>query len=390
MKEHDKDYLRALFQELPDVERRRLMKKAAKNKKKADRGLDVGMASHRIPRNKKRGGRTSSSQKKSVEEWALVLLAEEMVEADEKIYEGDGSRGMVVSIYPAWCDVRIHETGETHLCHLVGELARSQKTLLAVGDEVIAYPADDSRWVVTSVLPRTTYLSRPDPHDPGLERVIVANIEVVCAVISVKQPALHPRVLDRLWLAIQRGGAKPIVAVNKIDLLDADEFEEVDALLDAYRDAGLEFHYVSAATGEGIEQLRAAVSGTVCTFIGHSGVGKSSIINRVFPEVTAVTGSVRGSDGRGRHTTTRSTLYLGDDGTRLIDTPGIRSFGLWDMTAEEVRGFFDEFTQYAPSCRFPDCSHVHEPGCAVIEAVENGEIASYRYDTYVRLLEEDF
>lgn len=389
MKEQDKDYLRRRFDALREVERRRLMKKAAKLKKRSHRESDGGLAAHRVPRNKRRAGRNASARDKSVEDWALELLAEELVLDDQKVYEGEGTRGTVVSTYPAWCDVRLHDREETVLCHLVGGLARSQKTALAVGDEVVAYPADTSRWVVTSVLPRKTTLSRPDPHDPSLERVIVANVDVVCAVVSVREPALHPRVIDRFWLAVQRGGSRLLVVVNKIDLLDEAGRIEVTAQLAPYEDAGLALHYVSAETGEGLDALRLALRGMTCTFIGHSGVGKSSIVNAVFPEVTALTGEVRQADGRGRHTTTRASLYEGPGETRIIDTPGVRSFGLWDLEDDEIRGYFDEFTEFAQRCRFQDCTHIHEPECAVLAAVEEGAIAEFRYETYRRLLAGD-
>jgi ribosome biogenesis GTPase len=389
MKEHDKDYLRQQLEELSDVERRRLYKRAAKEKKKDDRERESGRASYKIPRNKKKDRHSEATKERSLDDWALRLLAQDLVEAEEKVYEGEGSRGTVAGTYSGWCDVLLHETGETVLCHLVGELARSQKTSLAVGDEVVAYPADDARWVVTSVLPRRTVLSRPDPHNPALERVIAANIELVCAVVSVKEPPLHPRILDRFWLAVERGGAQPLVAVNKIDLLEEGEREEVEEMLQPYREAGLRFYFVSATTGEGIDELREAMTGTVCTFLGHSGVGKSSLLNKVFPDIQAATGTVRPSDGRGRHTTTKATLYEGEGNTRLIDTPGVRVFGLWDFDDEALRDAFEEFDEFAPYCRFPDCTHTHEPGCAVQQAVEDGELSAFRYETYRRLIEDD-
>ena len=258
-----------------------------------------------------------------------------------------------------------------------------------MGDEVLVHDVGSARWLVTTVLPRRTLLSRPDPHDPAIERVIAANIDIVCIVVSLVAPPLHPRLIDRMLVGVQRGGAEPLIVVNKVDLADEDELEVAAELLLPYADIDVPIVFVSAEQRAGLDELRDHLRGRICAFVGHSGVGKSSLVNAIYPIAAARTGEVRERDGRGRHTTSASRLYRFDDGTQVADTPGIRSFGLWLPTAEELRSYFPEFDELAVRCRFSDCTHTHEPDCAVREAVEAGEVSEYRYETWVRILEDE-
>jgi ribosome biogenesis GTPase len=215
--------------------------------------------------------------------------------------------------------------------------------------------------------------------------VIAANIDAVVIVAAVKAPPLHPRLIDRYLIAIERGGAEPIICVNKIDLLAPAEAAAEREKLRPYEELGIRVLACSAGEGRGIGELLTALAGKLCVFVGHSGVGKSSLLNALKPELGLVTNTLRTGDGKGRHTTTGSHLYELSHGVRVIDTPGIREFGLWKLTLDEARWYFDEFTQLAPQCRFADCSHLHEPACAVRQAVENGRIAAARYESYRRI-----
>ena len=176
-----------------------------------------------------------------------------------------------------------------------------------------------------------------------------------------------------------------VLTVNKCDLLDdLNRDAELDKL-GPYRDV-VPTVLCSSASGEGVDQIRAMLAGQTCAFVGHSGVGKSSIINAIAPDLSLNTGSVSEGYGRGTHTTTSSTLHEIGDNTNLIDTPGIRSFGLWDIKPEDLPWYFPEFDEFRGDCKFRDCSHTHEPSCGVKTAVLKGDLSSFRYDTYMRIL----
>jgi ribosome biogenesis GTPase len=291
---------------------------------------------------------------------------------------------IVISIGSGRCRL-FHDEREFD-CAVPPELAVRQKSALAVGDRVVS-AASDGTCRLTAVLPRRTVLSRPDPLNPHLQRLIAANIDVVIHVVSVKAPPLRPRLIDRFLIAIQRGGAQAVICVNKIDLLDAEERLRELAALDPYRDLGVPVVACSVKSGEGMAELRALVEGKTCALVGHSGVGKSSILNALDERLGIATGELH-KRGTGRHTTTSSTLHDLGGGTFLIDTPGIREFGLWNLTIETLRDYFPEFAEPGEYCRFNDCTHLHEPGCAVKERAEAGELSRARYEAYMRLAED--
>jgi ribosome biogenesis GTPase len=270
-------------------------------------------------------------------------------------------------------------------CIIPSEIAKKQRSTLAVGDRVVAEPIEGALWRLTEILPRRTVLSRPDPFNPRVERLIAANIDLVVNVVSIKAPPLRPRLIDRFLIATQRGGAQPAILVNKIDL--ASDRDDALAPLRVYEELQVPVIACSTRTGEGIDKLRAVLLGKTSALVGHSGVGKSSILNALDASLSLATGDVH-KKGTGRHTTSASTLFdLGAE-TYVIDTPGIREFGLWNITSESLRESFPEFQEAAEWCRFNDCTHLHEPDCEVKRRVVRGEIHRARYDTYVRLSED--
>lgn len=295
-----------------------------------------------------------------------------------------GSAGIVLSVASGRCRV-FHEGREVD-CLVPGEIAVRQKSVLAVGDRVTVN-SEGGVCRLESVLPRRSVLARPDPTNKHRQRLIAANLDVVVHVVSVKSPPLRPRLIDRFLIAIQRGGAQPIICVNKIDLLEGGARSAELSKLDPYRALGVPVIACSSRTGEGLDELRAAVQGHTAALVGHSGVGKSSILNALDSRLQLATRDLR-KRGTGRHTTTASTLYDFGDGTYLIDTPGIREFGLWDLDRESLRDYFPEFEEPSELCRFNDCSHVHEPDCEVKDRVERGELNRARYETYLRLYED--
>jgi ribosome biogenesis GTPase / thiamine phosphate phosphatase len=337
-------------------------------------------------------GRGTRAKSARGEEWDELLdgaaaarrrvRPSEQIDALRHLFDDPGLAGVdpaaaavVISVTSARC--RVFIDGRELDCIVPPEIAARQKSALAVGDRVLL--DDTSR--LAAILPRRTVLSRPDPLNPHVQRLIAANIDVVANVVSTKSPPLRPRLIDRFLIAIQRGGAAPLIVVNKIDL-DRDLTS-----LSVYEELGVPVIGCSTKTGEGLDALRAAVSGKTSALVGHSGVGKSSILNALDERLQIATGDLH-RRGTGRHTTTSSTLHDLGGGTLIVDTPGIRELGLWDLTPRALRESFPEFDEAAELCRFNDCTHLHEPACEVKERVERGELSRARYDTYVRLMED--
>ena len=337
-----------------------------------------------------------------------VLPREPKAPVDPTIAEPSDARGAVagertgtvVSVRSG--HVHLLSDGDTVPARLIRSIARVQQTAIAVGDEVVMEREESSApgtgestgdassdaWRVVAVQPRRTRLSRPDPGNPHRERVLAANVDVAAVVVAAKRPALHPGLIDRYLIALERGGVEPLIVLNKVDLLDSEEERrETFARLDPYVRLGVTVVQASALEGAGIDDLRAHVTGRTCVFSGHSGVGKSALLNRLDPDGGRRTFAPRASDGRGRHTTTSSMLRELGDGTRVIDTPGIRAFGLYRIAKRELASWFPEIAEVATRCRFRDCLHIGEPECAVRDAAEAGRIPRERYDAYARILE---
>jgi ribosome biogenesis GTPase len=232
------------------------------------------------------------------------------------------------------------------------------------GDEVSVL--NDS---VSGIAPRRTMLTRTDPANERLERVIVANVDRMVIVAAITSPPLRTGLIDRYMIAAARGGIQPILCINKVDLS-----ADMSAV------AGYEIPIVrcSTKTGQGIDELRDWLAGSVAVLTGHSGVGKSSLLNSLTDENQARVGFLSEETGKGRHTTTASRLYYLKNGARIIDTPGIREFGLGPVSIEELKAAFPEFS--GGRCRFNDCKHAEEPDCAIREA------GGPRYEAWLRLL----
>lgn len=286
-------------------------------------------------------------------------------------------RGIVVEIQKT--RVQLEIAGQVHDVLPHPDLAR-RASPIAIGDQGLVLMRGATR-ILTGIAERRSVLSRPDPGRPERERVIAANVDLAVITLAVG-PRFLPGLVDRLLIALARGGVKPLVCVNKIDQLAPDD--TLAAELRPYRDAGIPVVLTSTVRGDGIDELRAALRGRVVVFVGQSGVGKSSLVNRLDPDCRQQIGAVREDDQKGRHTTTASRLFRLGDGTGIIDTPGVRAFGLWRIVDADVLEAFPELA--AVRCRHADCRHDGDDGCAVPALVDDRVIAAARHASYRRIL----
>ncbi len=321
----------------------------------------------------------------SLRQWAEALVEDGELGQDTAAGPAPDDAGTVLFATTGRCRV-LTDSEDSLDCLLAPDLADAQRSELAVGDRVQLVTAREEPTVV-AVFPRQSVLSRHDSGSGGrfVERVVAANVDRAVVVVAAKQPPLRPRLIDRYLVALESGGIRPLVAVTKLDLLDDAERVALDDRLRPYLALGLEVISCSCTEGWGIDRLRDAVAGGLVVLVGQSGVGKSSLLNALEPALAIDTGET-GRSRKGRHTTTASTLHVLGDGSRIIDTPGVREFGLWELTRESLRACFHEFDGWASACRYADCSHDHEPDCAVRTAVANGSVSEARYDSYRRLL----
>ena len=270
--------------------------------------------------------------------------------------------------YYVYCD------GMTYACRARGKF-RHRKITPLVGDRVMISVLDDQTGSLDDILPRTNEFYRP----------AVSNIDQMVIVVSQAIPVSDPFLIDRIITVAESGGCQCIICINKCDLDDG------QMLYDTYCKAGFPTVRISARTGDGVEELRALIRGKVSAFTGNSGVGKSSILNTLCPEMNLETGQVSDKLGRGRHTTRHVELHALDADTLIADTPGFSSFDTERMELcrkTEMQNYFREFVPYLGKCRFQDCLHRKEAGCAVLDAVRAGDIGQSRHDSYVRLVDQ--
>jgi ribosome biogenesis GTPase len=259
--------------------------------------------------------------------------------------------------------------------------------LVATGDRVRWRLTRPGRGVIEEVLERETQLSRlrPGPGRVPVEHVIVANPDQAIFIFAVREPTPRLRMLDRLLVLAENNDLPAIICANKVDLLD--DVDEVRHLFDVYEEIGYPVLYTSAETGEGVDALRENLSGKLSVLSGPSGVGKSSLLNAIQPDLGLAAREISDATGKGRHTTVTVRLWPLDEGGYVADTPGLREAGFFDIEPDELAWHFVEMRPLLSDCRFSTCLHTHEPDCAVKAAVEAGMISETRYDSYCRLLE---
>lgn len=303
-------------------------------------------------------------------------------------------RGRVLSITPQ--GIVVEYAGATVICGLRGTLKKEKtqfKNLITVGDWVLFELGAHQEGYIAYVEPRYSTLSRADNLSRKKEQLIAANIDQVLITVSVVKPELKSTIVDRYIIAAEKGNMQPIIVVNKIDLFSSElenvsqQKEYFDEFVKAYQKADIPVIAVSCVTQEGIDQLRQVMKDKASVFSGPSGTGKSSLINAV-AGFKLRTGGVVERTGKGSHTTTTANLLSLPFGGWCIDTPGIKSFGVWELSKEEIPAYFKEIFAYSNQCKYPDCSHMLEENCAVIDAVRRGDIALMRYQSYFLLMED--
>ncbi len=317
-------------------------------------------------------------------------------------------KGLVIKAHSGFFTVKTED--EMFVCQAAGRLTkgRHEEDALAVGDHVTIEPIKSEGLVtgrIIEVAPRSRTLSRLDPivtargkQGQEVRQVIVANPDLVAFVFACAEPAFHPRMLDRYLVGAEAQRLPALIIASKVDLVGLDAAR---AMFMLYEQLGYDVVYTALASagerwGEGDEEdgslglndLRERLHGKLSVLTGKSGVGKSSLLNALKPGLEQEVGRVSAAWKKGKHTTVVPELISLDEESWIADTPGIRSYAIWDVQAEELDGYYREMAALVSQCEFSDCTHTHEPGCAVINAVNTGHISEQRYDSYCRLREE--
>jgi len=301
--------------------------------------------------------------------------------------------GIVYKSTGNWYTVKA-EDGSFYQCRLKGKMrlkGLKSTNPVAVGDVVdfeLSKEGDETIGLIKDFEDRKNYIVRKSVNLSKQIHILAANVDIAFLVITYNNPITTTTFIDRLLATSQAFNVETVLLFNKLDIYDNEEFGEMKYLAEVYRNIGYTCVGISAITGQNLDDVKTLMKGKTCVFSGHSGVGKSSIINALDNRINIKTQEISEQHNQGMHTTTFAEMHETDFNARIIDTPGIRGFGMVEMTKEELGDYFVEFFALKHECKFNNCLHVNEPKCAIKEAVESGEIEYTRYKSYLQILEE--
>lgn len=298
-------------------------------------------------------------------------------------------KGIVIKSTGSWYSVK-RTNGETIEARIRGKLrTKGLRTTnpVAVGD-IVSLEKNEDNFVITEIEERRNYIIRKSTNLSKEAHIIASNVDQALLIATINHPVTSAVFIDRILATTEAYNIPAILVFNKSDLYDNTDREKLTELIKIYSEIGYQCLQVSAVTGQNITELRELLKDKVTVLSGMSGVGKSTLINCIEPQLQLKTASISDSHDTGKHTTTFAEMFPLSEGGYIVDTPGVRSFGIIDMEKKEISHFFPEIFRISEHCRFYNCTHIHEPGCAVIEAVQNGKISESRYWSYLSMMEE--